>query len=458
METINVISPIDNSLIGRIRVDTKENIDRIVEKALTVKPLPLSLRSEILLRTAQEILNKKDELVEIIHREQGKSLNEAEIEVFYTSKIFKATASALSGYKGNIIESILEPEEKIIIERYEHMGVVAIIMPFNFPLLLPAYLIAPAIAAGNSVIFKPSELCPFSGIKLVEILNSIEIEDEFLGKATLPQNSLSIVTGDGRTGKALVENKDISMIALTGSIETGRKIIKDISKNLDKNEQPKKLLLELGGNSPVIVFDDADIERAVEKSAYGAFTYCGEVCISTQRIYVQSSIYKEFLKKLIKEKRKHKPGPIRTMKFLDRILGIIDNARKNGARIYGAKTKGLYLEPTIIEMNHKMSISKEEIFAPVVGIMPFNTEEEAIRFANSTPHGLSAAVFTRDLKKSIRVAEKIKSGTVVINDTNQWFEPHIAFGGHKWSGMGIEGGIHAIREFSRIKTIVLDVS
>ncbi|MBU4202028.1 MAG: aldehyde dehydrogenase family protein, partial [Candidatus Altiarchaeota archaeon] len=356
---------------------------------------------------------------------------------------------------GRVIESMLDPDKKRIIERYEPMGVVGIISPFNFPLLLPAYLIAPALAAGNSVVFKPSELSPFSGMKLVEILNEIEVEDEFLGKAKLSDNTINIVTGDSSTGKALVEHKDISMVGFTGSVETGRDIIQSSTK---EGEQPKKLLLELGGNCPAVVFDDADLDRAAELCAYGSFTYCGEVCISTQRIYVQEKIYDEFLKKLIAAKDEFKPGPIRTREFLGRVEGFIDDAKKKGAKTYGGNSQGLTLEPTVIEMSHDMAIAKDEVFAPVVGVMRFKTEEVAVGLANSTRHGLSAAVFTRDLARGMRVAEKIKSGTVVINDTTQWFEPHVAFGGYKWSGLGREGGFHAIREFSRIKTIVLDIS
>jgi len=457
METIDVVSPIDGSSVGEIPVNTKEEVDSVVEKALAVELLPQALRSEILLAAAQKVLGNIGELAEIIHKEQGKSPEEAELEVLYTSKLFKATAAALSEYNGKVMESILEPDKKRIIERYEPLGVVAIITPFNFPLLLAAYLIAPAIAAGNSVVFKPSELCPFSGIKLVEILNNIKVEDEFLGKAKLPENSISVVTGDSSTGKALVENKHIAMIALTGSVETGKRIIRGASIT-ENTEQPKKLLLELGGNSPVIVFEDADIDRAVELSAYGGFTYCGEVCISTQRIYVQSKVYGEFLQKLTAARPEFKPGPIKNKEFLDAILGVIGDAKEKGGKIHGGNSQGLHLEPTVIEMNHDMLLAKEEIFAPVVGVMRFDTEEEAVALANGAPQGLSAAVFTKDLAKGIRVAEKIKSGTVVINDTTQWFEPHIAFGGYKWSGLGREGGFHAIREFSQIKTIVLDIS
>jgi len=453
---IDVTSPIDGSVVGRIGITTREEVDSIVEKALKAEPLPQVLRGEILLVAAQTVLENIEELSAIIHKEQGKSMEEAELEVLYTSKLLKATAAALSDYSGRVIESILEPDKKRIIERYEPRGVIGIITPFNFPLLLPAYLLAPALAAGNSIVFKPSELCPFSGMKLVEILNGIEVEDEFLGKAKLPDNTINVVTGDSRTGKALVENKHISMIGFTGSVETGKRIIQSASAT--ESEQPKKLLLELGGNSPAIVFDDADIDRAVELSAYGGFTYCGEVCISTQRVYVQSSIHEEFLEKLINARKEFKPGPIRTKEFLDKIKRVIEDARQKGGRVWGGNSQGLHLEPTVIEMDHDMLLAKKEIFAPVLGVMPFETEEEAVKLANSAPHGLNAAVFTKDLAKGMRVAEKISSGTVVINDTTQWFEPHIAFGGYKWSGLGREGGFHAIQEFSRIKTIVLDIS
>ena len=455
MADIEVISPLDGSSLGKVPVNSKKEVDSAVEKALSVEPLPQTLRGEILLAAAQRILENIDDLSATITKEQGKSAEEAQLEVLYTSKLFKATAAALSEYNGRVIESMLEPDKKRIIERYEPMGVVGIISPFNFPLLLPAYLIAPALAAGNSIVFKPSELSPFSGMKLVEILNEIEVEDEFLGKARLPDNTVNIVTGDSTTGKALAGNKDIAMIGFTGSVETGKDIIRSSGK---EGEQPKRLLLELGGNSPAIVFDDADLDRAAELCAYGSFTYCGEVCISTQRIYVHEDSYDEFLEKLIDARKEFKPGPIRTREFLDKIQKFIDDAKEKGAKIYGGNSDGLNLEPTVIEMGHDMLLAKEEVFAPVVGVMRFRTDEEVVGLANSARHGLSAAVFTKDLAKAMRVAEKIKSGTVVINDTTQWFEPHIAFGGYKWSGLGREGGFHAIREFSRIKAIVLDIS
>ena len=455
MADIDVVSPVDGSSLGKIPVNSKQEVNSAVEKALAVEPLPRALRSEILLAAAQKVMENIEDLSSTIHREQGKSQQEAGLEVLYTSKLFKATAAAMSEYNGRVIESMLEPDKKRIIERYEPMGVVGIISPFNFPLLLPAYLIAPALAAGNSIVFKPSELSPFSGMKLVGILNEIEVEDEFLGKAKLPENTLNTVTGGSSTGRALVEHKDISMVGFTGSVETGKDIIRSSGK---EGGQPKRLLLELGGNCPAVVFDDADLDRAAELCAYGSFTYCGEVCISTQRIYVHEKIYDEFLKKLIAAKDEFKPGPIRTKEFLGNIQKFIDDAEKKGAKIYGGNSQGLTLEPTVIEMSHDMLLAREEVFAPVVGVMPFKTEDEAIILANSARHGLSAAVFTKDLAKGMRVAESIKSGTVVINDTTQWFEPHIAFGGYKWSGLGREGGFHAIREFSRIKTIVLDIS
>ena len=470
---IEIHSPIDGQVIATVPRATKTDVEFAVNSAQksspAMKELPIAIKQEILLKISKKITENADKLAETITIEQGKPKKEAYIEVDYVSKIFKVTAHTLSELNGRCVESMLEPENKYILERYEPYGVVGIITPFNFPLLLPANSIAPALGAGNSVVFKPSEVAPLSGLLLSEIINSITVNDPFLGENRLPKGALNVITGDSKTGELLVKNRNVDMICFTGSAGAGKKIYEGIGSTVNDSASPKRLLLELGGNGPVIVFEDSDLERAVDCVAYGSFTYCGEVCLSTQRVYVEESIYREFLDRLVKAANERKcgnpmddktdVGPIISDAHRNKITGVIEDAQQKGGNVLCGGREGVYIKPVVIsDITRDMLISNEEIFGPVVGVSVFKTIEGAINLANSTEQGLSAAVFTRDMSKAMKVVKEVNAGTVVINDTNQWFEPHVAFGGYKWSGTGRQGGIHSLKEFSQIKTIVVDHS
>ncbi len=468
---ISVHSPIDGHIIATVPHATEEEIESAVESAQkafpAMKELAVTIRQEMLLEISEKIKENADKLAETITLEQGKPLKEAYIEVDYTYKTFQTTAHALSGLNGRCIESMLEPENKYILEKYEPYGVAAIITPFNFPLLLPASSIAPALGAGNSIVFKPSELAPISGLFLSDLIKEVEIDDPFLGKKTLPDGAFNVITGDAETGRLLTKNKKVDMICFTGSMASGKKIYESLGSGVKESISPKRLLLELGGNAPVIVFEDADLEKAIACVAYGSFTYCGEVCLSTQRVYVEEPIYDEFLKGVVEAAKDLKHGdplkdetdigPIISTKHLENITNFIGDAEEKGGKVLCGGRDGRYIKPTVVSnIREGMLIADKEIFGPVVGVASFKSLTEAVNLANQTQYGLSAAVFTKNIPKAMDVAKKIDAGTIVINDTNQWFEPHIAFGGYKWSGTGRQGGIHSLKEFSQIKTIVID--
>jgi len=472
-EGIVVHSPIDGREIATVPRATEKDVESAVKSAekasLKMKELASVIKQEMLLKISEKIEENADKLAKAITLEQGKPIKEAYIEAGYVSKIFKVAAHALSELNGGYIESMLEPENKYILERYEPYGVIGIITPFNFPLLLPANSIAPALGAGNTIVFKPSELAPISGLFLSEIINDITVSDPFLGEKKLPKGALNVITGDSKTGELLVKNKDVDMVCFTGSMMSGKKIYESIGSTVNKSCSPKRLLLELGGNAPVIVFEDADLKKAVECVAYGGFSYCGEVCISTQRVYVEESIYEEFLDNLVKAANEMKHGnpldddtdigPIISAEHMNKIIRFIEDAEQKGGNILCGGRDGIYIKPTVIsDISQDMLISNKEIFGPVVGISAFKNLEDAMNLANFTQQGLSAAVFTKDMSKAMNAVKRINAGTVVINDTNQWFEPHVAFGGYKWSGMGRQGGIHSLKEFSQVKTIVVDHS
>jgi aldehyde dehydrogenase (NAD+) len=337
----------------------------------------------------------------------------------------------------------------------EPLGVVAAIVPWNFPLLLASWKVAPALAAGNTVVLKPAPWTPLTALRLGEICQ----------EAGLPDGVLNIVTGaSDDLGRALVKHPGVAKVAFTGSTATGQEIARVSADTL------KHVSLELGGKSPNIVLADADLEGAVRGATIGIFYGKGEVCAAGSRLFVQKKIKDDFLQKLIDRTAKTQPGDPLDPKTrfgalvsepqMNKVLGYIEKGKTEGARIVAGgerakfgNGKGFFVQPTVFDgVRDEMTIAREEIFGPVLAVLEFDDIEEAIRKANNNPYGLAAAVWTRDIAKAHRIARRLEAGTVWINTYNN-YDAAAAFGGYKMSGYGRELGMHALEHYTQVKSV-----
>jgi len=400
-----------------------------------------------LLKKAKEILYEtKDEVAKLITLENGKPILESySMEIFPTLDLFdfhiKNAKKVLKPRKVRSQIPLFWLKRNYI--HFEPLGVVAVISPWNYPLLLPIAPIISALVAGNCVIFKPSEYTSLIGLKIYEIFK----------EAGFPENVFNIVIGFGDVGEALV-NSEVDKISFTGSTKTGRIIMQNASK------KPIPVTLELGGKDPMIVFDDVDIDLASSAAVWGAFANAGQTCVSVEICYVHEKIFEPFIEKVVEKTKKLKIGngldpdveigPINNEKQLKIIENQIQDAISKGAKVLtggkrifpkdkeGNELRGYFFEPAVItDVNNSMLLMKEETFGPILPIVRFKSEEEVIEMANSSEYGLSASVWTRDKKRAQRVVEKIKSGSVLVNEcVVHYGDAKAPCGGVKSSGFG----------------------
>jgi aldehyde dehydrogenase (NAD+) len=342
----------------------------------------------------------------------------------------------------------------------EPIGVVGCIVPWNFPLFLATWKIIPALIAGNTVVLKPSSSASLSLLEFTRLIDSLG----------LPDGVFNLVTGPGaEAGDALVEHPWVDKISMTGSTEIGKAVMGKAALNL------KRITLELGGKNPAIVLDDADLEMAVDGVLFGGLVHQGQVCMSGSRVYIPRKIYRDFLDHMVKRARTlvlgdpmdsdTDMGPLISKRQWDRVMGYIEQGKREGARLLlGGSApageqfaKGFWLEPTLFgDASHDMVISREEIFGPVLAMIPYDDEGEAITMANDTPYGLTAGVWGADIDHANKIAQNLRAGTVFINDWHT-LNPNFPFGGYKQSGIGRESGLEGLYEFTEIKTVHINI-
>lgn len=342
----------------------------------------------------------------------------------------------------------------------EPVGVVAAIVPWNFPLLMAAWKLAPALAAGNTAVLKPAPWTSLTALRLGEIFQ----------EAGLPEGVVNIVTGSTRDlGRALVRHPGVNKIAFTGSTATGQEIMRESAATL------KRVTLELGGKSPNIVFADADLDAAVRGATIGIFYGKGEVCAAGSRLFVEKKIKDDFMQKLLERTKKTQPGDpldpktrfgaLVSQEQMTKVLTYIEKGKTEGAKLVAGgeraqvgSGKGFFVQPTVFDaVGNDMTIAREEIFGPVLATIEFGDVEEAVRAANSNPYGLAAAVWTRDIAKAHRVARRLQAGTVWINTYNN-YDPAAAFGGYKMSGYGRELSMHALEHYTELKSVWVNLA
>ena len=453
---IETLNPEDNEIWATVPDANEKDVDKAVQSAHKAfennwSKLHPKERAKYLRLIADQLRANAEHLGKIETIDTGKLFRETKTQANYIAEYYDYFAGLADKVEGTVIP-IDKPDMQVTTTRIP-IGVIAAIIPWNSQMLLTAVKLAPALAMGNTVVIKASELAP---VTLLEFGKLIE-------KTCLPKGVINIITGLGEPcGKALTVHPLIERIAFTGGPETAKHIIKNSSENLSQ------VSLELGGKSPVVVFDDADQENALNGITAGIFGASGQSCIAGSRLYLQTKIYDDFLNKLINKAKKIKlgspldkdtqMGPLNSFKQLENIeKNIKDTIRQGGKVRCGGKrskvsNKGYYFPATIIECeNHNLPVAENELFGPILSVMKFDKEEEVIEKMNDNKYGLSSGVYTSNFSRGLRVSNAIRAGIVFIN-TYRLISPMAPFGGIKDSGYGKEAGIESIKEYTRIKT------
>ncbi|MCM3123189.1 aldehyde dehydrogenase family protein [Mesobacillus sp. AQ2] len=459
-ETYKVYNPATGEEIATVAKASKEDAELAVQAARNAfdfgkwRHFPVNKRSRTLNKIASIMRSRFNELVELEILDTGKSLAAAQGQVMQAIEDFEFYAGAIVSHRGAVNSM---PGAFQNITEKEPVGVCAQIIPWNYPLMMAAWKVAPAIAVGCSVIIKPASLTPLTAIVLGEIC----IE------AGVPEGVVNVIPGSGSVvGNYLVEHDKVDKVAFTGSTPIGKDIMARASQTL------KRVTLELGGKSPSIVFNDADIDAAVDGSLFGIFYNTGQSCEARSRLYVHEDVYDEFIEKFVAKTKQLKlgnpfdkethVGAVISEDQLNVIDGYVKSAIEDGAEVLtGGKAanlegfeNGYWYEPTIIaETNHSMKAVKEEIFGPVVVVMKFKDEKEAVKLANDSEYGLGSAIWTKDYGRATRISKQIQAGIVMVNCPFSAF-PGTPFGGYKQSGFGRELCIETLDLYTETKSIV----
>lgn len=466
-KTRDTVNPTDGSVLATVTDGTVEDARKAIAAAKRSfyvtrewRDMDSQARGDMLLKIADEMEACKEELAKIDTLDHGKPLREAECDVDDAIHNFRYYASLIKAPYGGVYDVNEGVGKMHSYTVHEPVGVCGLITPWNYPLLMGVWKLAPALAAGNSVVYKPSSNCVLSSIKLFEIFE----------KVGMPKGSVNLILGPGGViGNELAENSDVDMVTFTGSTEVGQQIMRAAATNV------KKIGLELGGKSPNVIFADADLEGAVEWAMIGIFLNQGEICSAGSRIIIEESIKDAFVKRLAQKANaitignpldNPDMGPLVSESHMNQVLRYIKSGIDEGATLVcggeryteGECAKGYFVRPTVFDdCTDDMTIVKEEIFGPVVTIQTFKTEQEAIDMANNTPYGLAGAVFTADGARALRVIKEIRAGITWINCYNPCFN-EAPWGGYKMSGIGRELGVHGLEEYQEIKQININLN
>lgn len=455
-EEIGVFNPYDGSLVGRVAATPADEIDLLLARAglgaKAARALPRHRRAAILETAARLVDEASEDFARTIVREAGKTINQARKETLRCVNTLKLSADEARRNAGEIVpfDAYAGSEARQGWFTREPLGIIAAITPYNDPLNLVAHKLGPAIAGGNSVLFKPSELAPFSALRLVETLV----------KAGLPETVVTVAIGGADLGRAIVSARPVRMVSFTGGFATGEAITRAAGL--------KKLAMDLGGNAPVIVMADCDLDKAVEACISGAYWAAGQNCIGTQRILVESACYDRFRDTFVAGTRALRAGdpeledtnvgPMISASAAEKAEAAVDAALARGARtLCGHWRAGALYHPTVLEaVPREDRLWREEIFAPIVVLERFETLGEAIRMANEPDYSLHAGIFTGNLAHALAAADGIEAGGVMINDSSDYRFDAMPFGGFKLGSMGREGVRFAYEDMTQPKVVCIN--
>jgi len=461
----DTINPATGEVLTQVAAASLEDVDRAVQSARRAfddrtgpwRKISASDRGRLIWKLADLIEKNIDELAELETVDNGKPIFESRyVDMPMVADVLRYYAGLATKIHGETVNTL---ENAFTYTLREPVGVVGLIVPWNFPLLLASWKIGPALACGNTIVLKPAEQTPLTTLRFGEL--GIE--------AGVPAGVLNILTGGPLTGRAIVQHPGIDKIAFTGSTAVGKEIMRSAADSL------KRVTLELGGKSPNIVFADSDLDSAVKGAINGIFYGKGEVCNAGSRLFVETKVRDEFTDQLVARAKKMQPadpldpktrmGAIVSQQQMQTVLSYIEAGKKEGAtlvtggnRVSLNGSRGFFIEPTIFGgVKNEMKIAQEEIFGPVLSVLSFDDVEQAVEQANRNPYGLAAAVWTRDIKKAHQVSRLLKAGTVWIN-TYGLMDASLPFGGYKQSGFGRELGAHAIEHYTEIKSVWLNMA